>query len=115
MRLSLGQVNCVDVVSGDLLVCPPGMTCDPTTNSCVGTQSPTAQECPIDVNLTGYTPCACPPGYEEDAVQNQCVVPGTAVVVTDTTAAVADIDSSSTTLLLALGAVLIFFFMEGKK
>lgn len=116
MRLSLGAASCVDPVSGDLLVCPPGTVCDPGgSNTCVGTN--TGMECPIDVNLTGYTPCACPSEYELDAVQNQCVVPGVSVlpIVTDGTAALSNTigNQNSTLWLLAVGAGVLYLMSKG--
>jgi hypothetical protein len=120
MRLSLGDtaVSCVDPVSGDLLVCPPGTQCDPAgSNTCIGAQAAGTAECPIDVNLTGYTPCACPSGYELDAVQNQCVVPGVSVVpvVTDATAGLANTSdtTNSTAWLLVIGIGVLFLMGRG--
>jgi hypothetical protein len=116
MKLSLGAV-CTDPITGDQLICPPGTQCDPAgSNTCVGTLDPNAAPCPLNVNLTGYTPCSCPSGYELDATANQCVTPGVAPVIApqliEGTGASSATGLSPTVLLIGAG-VLIYFFMEG--
>jgi len=100
MRMSLGTVL-TDPVTGDQVAAPTG----------------SGVPCPLNVNLTGYTPCDCPSGYELDLTTNQCVTPGVVPVIapqlTEGMGAGAAAGGLSSPVILIGVGVLIYFFMEG--
>jgi hypothetical protein len=123
-RRGMGQAaTCTDQLTGDLIVCPPGTVCDPQgSGNCIGVIPPGTPACPLNVNLTGYTPCACPSGYEMDASQNQCVPgtvgvyavsPGTMAAVVSTPVVAAPASFLSPGVLLILGGLALFLFSGG--